>query len=159
LARLAKAIGETAHLVIPLETHCLLQEVIDSPQLVRVASRPGTLIDYHCSATGKSILAFDAERLLTLRQSLDLSPRTPATITRWEALDAYLRRVREQGYAIDDEEYHTGVRCVGAPIYGPSRQAIAAIGVTGTCNSLSKGRVPSVAKIVVAAAAELSAAI
>lgn len=159
LAKLVKATGETAHLAIPLDTHCFLQEVVDSPQLVRVASRPGTLIDYHCSATGKCMLAFDDERLLTLRQSLRLTAYTERTITAWDDLDACLQQVREQGYAIDDEEYHQGVRCIGAPLRDASRQVIAAIGVTGTCQSLSQGRIRAVAKSVVAAAAELSAAI
>jgi len=156
LAKLAKATGETAHLAIPLDAHCLLQEVVDSPQLVRVASRPGTLIDYHCSATGKCFLAFDNERLLTLRQSLELSPYTKRTITAWDDLDVCLRQVRERGYAIDDEEYHDGVRCIGAPVRDASLRVIGAIGVTGTCNSLSKDRLRSVAQSVVEAAAELS---
>ena len=157
LVKLAKTTGETAHLAIPLDTHCLLQEVVDSPQLVRVASRPGTLIDYHCSATGKCVLAFDHERLLTLRQSLKLPAYTQRTITSWDDLDVCLQQVRVQGYAIDEQEYHDGVRCLGAPVNDGSRRVIGAIGVTATCQSLRKGRIHSVAKSVVAAAAELSA--
>lgn len=156
LAKLVKATGETAHLAIPLDTHCFLQEVVDSPQLVRVASRPGTLIDYHCSATGKCFLAFDNERLLTLRQSMELSPYTKRTMTEWDDLDACLQQVREKGYAVDDEEYHEGVRCVGAPVRDASHQVIGAIAVTGTCMSLNQARLRSVAKSVVEAAAELS---
>jgi IclR family acetate operon transcriptional repressor len=159
LAKLVKATGETAHLAIPLDTQCLLQEVVDSPQLVRVASRPGTLIDYHCSATGKCLLAFDHERLLTLRQSLELRPYTERTLTAWDDLDACLRLVREQGYAIDEQEYHQGVRCIGAPVRDAARRVIGAIGVTGTCQSLNRDRVRAVAQSVLAAAAELSASI
>lgn len=156
LGKLVQATGETAHLALPLETHCFLQEVVDSPQVVRVASRPGTLIDYHCSATGKCMLAFDHERLLTLRQSLDLSAHTRRTMTNWDDLDACLRQVREQGYAIDDEEYHEGVRCLGAPVRDIAGRVIAAIGVTGTCQSFDKGRIRTVAQQVLQAAAELS---
>lgn len=156
LAQVSRATGETTHLAVPFDTHCLLQEVVDSPQLVRVASRPGTLIDYHCSATGKCFLAFDNERLLTLRQSVELASRTARTITSWGEMGVALAQVRKQGYAVDDEEYHAGIRCVGAPVRDAAHRVIAAIGVTGTCQSLSKSRVPSVAKIAVAAAAEIS---
>ncbi|MFO8027201.1 MAG: IclR family transcriptional regulator [Opitutales bacterium] len=156
LGKLVQATGETAHLALPLETHCFLQEVVDSPQLVRVASRPGTLIDYHCSATGKCLLAFGHERLLTLRQSMELSARTRRTITIWDDLDACLRQVRKQGYALDDEEYHEGVRCLGVPVRDASGRVIAAIGVTGTCQSFEKDRIPTVAQQVIQAAAELS---
>jgi DNA-binding IclR family transcriptional regulator len=155
LSTLAQSTGETAHLVIPLETQCFLQEVIDSPQLVRVASRPGTLIDYHCSATGKCLLAFDNERLLMLRQSLSLAARTGKTITAWESLDRNLNEVRARGYAIDEEEYHDGVRCIAAPVFNSNQSIVAAIGITGTTASLSKDRIASVAQTVVAAATEL----
>jgi len=40
------------------------------------------LIDYHCTASGKSIQAFAPVRLLTLRQSMDFLPRTGKTIIR-----------------------------------------------------------------------------
>lgn len=156
LHELARAVGETAHLAIPLETHCLLQEVVDSPQLVRVASRPGTLIDYHCSATGKSILAFRGDLLLVLRQSMELVPRTQNSITDWDAFDEELRLIRKRGYAIDEEEYHKGIRCVGAPITNSSGIVVAAIGTTGTTNRLTKRRIPSVAKLVVSTARNLS---
>lgn len=156
LQKLAQAVGETTHLAIPLETHCLLQEVVDSPQLVRVASRPGTLIDYHCSATGKSILAFRGDLLLVLRQSMELVPRTENSIIDWEAFDEALGQIRKRGYAIDEEEYHKGIRCVGAPITDSSGIVVAAIGTTGTTNRLTKKRISAVAKLVLATAKSLS---
>lgn len=157
LKELAESTGETTHLAIPLETHCLLQEVVDSPQLVRVASRPGTLVDYHCSVTGKSILAYREDLLLNLRKTLKFTKRTPNTLTTWKAFDQALTEVREQGYAVDDEEYHEGVRCVGAPVRDESGQVIAAIGVTGTSTRLTKRQLPVMAKRVIQAANQLSA--
>jgi IclR family acetate operon transcriptional repressor len=159
LTKLAKATGETAHLVMPMETYCYLQEVVDSPQLVRVASRPGTLIDYHCSATGKCLLAFNSERLVNLRNTLELSFHTVSTITDWSSLEVNLAEVRKRGYAIDDEEYHDGVRCVAAPVCNAAGAAVAAIGVTGTITSLTKPRIASVAESVMEAAGELAFAV
>jgi DNA-binding IclR family transcriptional regulator len=40
-------------------------------------------------------------------------------------------KVRQQGYALDQEEYARGIGCVAAPIWDYRNQAIAAIGVTG----------------------------
>jgi len=156
LQELAETIGETTHLAIPLENHCILQEVVDSPQLVRVASRPGTLVDYHCSVTGKSILAFRNDLLLPLRQSMEFTQRTENTITNWTDFDAELDRVRQNGYAVDEEEYHEGVRCLGAPVRDQSGTVVAAIGITGTTTRLTKRRLSSVAKLVLNAAQQLS---
>ncbi len=159
LEQLAATICETAHLAVPLDTHCLLQQVVDSPEPIRVASRPGTLVDYHCSSTGKSILAFRRDLVLRLRTSPELAKRTRNTLTTWPALEAELERVRTRGYAVDEEEYHPGVRCVGAPVRDNSGKIIAAIGVTGATNRLTKRRIPAVAKQLISAANQLASTI
>ncbi len=156
LRELAGMVGETAHLAIPLETHCLLQEVVDSPQIVRVASQAGTLIDYHCSGTGKSILAFRDDLLAAFRPNATLAARTTNTITQWDAFESELDAVRKQGYALDEQEYHIGVRCVGAPVWDSSGSVVAAIGVTGATTHLTKKNLPMVIRHVLAAAKQLS---
>jgi IclR family KDG regulon transcriptional repressor len=52
---------------------------------------------------------------------------TPNTITTLDALADELERVREQGYACDNEETLIGLRCVAAPIYGAEDVVVAAI--------------------------------
>ncbi len=157
LQELARATGETTHLAIPLKAHCLLQEVVDSPQLVRVASRPGTLVDYHCSVTGKSILASRPDLCSELREVSLLRQHTVHTITSWEALDLELAKVRKKGYAVDNEEYHLGVRCVGAPVRDKDGNVIGAIGVTATTTRLAKRDLPAVAKLVMECVQQLQA--
>jgi DNA-binding IclR family transcriptional regulator len=82
----------------------------------------------HCTALGKSLLAFlpDDEREAVVGE-LELQPFTPSTITDTDALRAELDRTRERGYAVADEEYEPGVREVGAPILGARNQPEAAI--------------------------------
>jgi DNA-binding IclR family transcriptional regulator len=52
---------------------------------------------------------------------------TPSTITTLEGLADELERVRERGYAYDDEETLVGLRCVAAPIYSSEGTVVAAI--------------------------------
>lgn len=40
-------------------------------------------------------------------------------------------KVRKQGWAMDDEEYEIGHRCIGAPIYDYRGEIIAAISASG----------------------------
>jgi DNA-binding IclR family transcriptional regulator len=135
LADLAERSGETSHLAIRSGNHSLILEVCDSPNPIRVASRPGSLADMYCSSTGKVFLASmeDAEASALLAKT-PLHPRTARTQTHAAALMEDLRTIRENGYAIDDEEYFDEVRCLAAPVRDAAQRVIASIGITGTAS-------------------------
>ncbi len=59
-----------------------------------------------------------------------MTQRTPNTITTVEALLADLDRVRERGYAIDQEENEAGIGCVGTAIYGYDNDVIGAVSLS-----------------------------
>ncbi|WP_218055038.1 IclR family transcriptional regulator, partial [Haloparvum sedimenti] len=58
----------------------------------------------------------DESRRDEILEDYQFVARTPNTITDEETLRAELERVRQVGYAINDEEQITGVRAVAAPI-------------------------------------------
>ncbi|AGB38850.1 IclR family transcriptional regulator [Natronococcus occultus] len=74
--------------------------------------------DYlHTSAYGKSILAYLPEaRVEGIIEERGLPKQTKNTITTAEKLFEELEAIREQGYALNDEEDIRGTRAVGAPI-------------------------------------------
>jgi IclR family acetate operon transcriptional repressor len=157
LTALAHDTGETAHLAIPSALASLIFEVSDSPNPVRAASRAGTLADLHASSTGKIFLAFmdEEERAETLKK-LALDRRTKNTITTVGALRAECQRVRAQGYALDDEEYYLGIRCLAAPVRDLHGRVVAAIGITGSTLRFMAARDEEMAGLVLKAADELS---
>jgi DNA-binding IclR family transcriptional regulator len=67
-----------------------------------------------------------------------------------------LMRVRELGYAVDDEEFEEGLRCVSAPIFDHRGHVVASLSMAAPVFRLRKERVPQVARLVVAAARALS---
>ena len=72
----------------------------------------------------------DSEVLRLIR--LKGLPRlTPHTIVTKPALIAEIHRIREQGFAIDNQENEIEGRCVGAPISGPDGRVIAALSISG----------------------------
>ncbi len=156
LQELSHETVETSHLAVPTGDAALLLEVCDSPHPVRVASRPGTLADIHCSATGKVFLAHRVEDLVRFLDGRELVRRTPNTLTTLEELSAEAERIRERGYAIDEQEYREGIRCLAAPIRDALGEVVAAIGITASTTSFTRRRIKAVARTVRSAAERIS---
>ena len=66
----------------------------------------------------------------TVFDNIAYGPRLQG-ITDRAKLDEHLKEVQAQGYAIDDEEYDEGIRCVGVPIRDYTRRVIAALSISG----------------------------
>jgi len=64
-------------------------------------------------------------------QAIELTPFTPNTVISKDKLKEELIRIKENGYSIDDEELSVGLRCVGAPLFNHSGQALYAISISG----------------------------
>jgi DNA-binding IclR family transcriptional regulator len=86
----------------------------------------------HISASGKAVLAtLPEEEVRTRIQHQGLEQYTEKTITDERALFEELDRIREQGYAVNDEEEILGYCAVAAPIQTESDAAIGSISVAG----------------------------
>ncbi len=157
LQELTMQLNESTHFAILSGRNMLLIEVCDSPHALKVASRPGSLADIHCSASGKCFLAYAPEEAAEeLMDRLDYTKRTEKTHTSKESLKKELPSIKRKGYAIDDIEYNEHIRCLAAPVFNASGQIVGAIGTTAATSRFPKSKVPEVAKKVCAAANELS---
>jgi len=98
----------------------------------------------HCTALGKALLAFgDVEIPRTLERF------TPKTIKSKRALQEHLEKIRQIGYAVDDEEFDPGVRCIAVPVFDFRGKAIGAIGISGPSTRITPNRLPPLAARVV----------
>jgi len=159
--RLMQQTGECSHVAVYSQKQVLVIEDVDSPAPLRVVSGAGRLIPMHCTALGKCLLAFAHIPLPP-----DLPMKTARTIIERANLQTELDRVRQQGYAVDDEENDIGVRCIAAPILDPSGEAAATVpsgeaaatvGISGPTVRVTRERIPALAALVVEAGKELSA--
>ena len=82
----------------------------------------------HSTGSGKILLsAMSPNRVRQFLDQVGLARLTPYTITNREAFLQELDQVREQGYALDNEECEIGHRCVSVPLYDYTGTVAAAI--------------------------------
>ncbi|MGH7110770.1 MAG: IclR family transcriptional regulator [Stellaceae bacterium] len=118
LETLARETGETCHIgAIDGNRIIYLDRVESAAWSLRLDLTVGSRVPLHATAIGKLFLALSPSRQRhALLAAVELSPLTPATITARSRLDAELRHVRDQGFAIDDQEFIAGVVAIAVPI-------------------------------------------
>jgi DNA-binding IclR family transcriptional regulator len=83
--------------------------------------------------------------------------RTPHTNTDPARLRSILREIRTSGYAIENEESEIGMRCIAAPVRDATGAVVAAVGVAGPSQRLSRKAIGGIAPNVVRTARSISA--
>jgi IclR family KDG regulon transcriptional repressor len=159
LQRLMEATNETVHLGL-LEGHeVVYADKIECSQTIRMYSRVGRRSPLHCTALGKVLLAAQPEATLRDVLRAGLAPHTARTLTTARALRAELRQVQAQGYAVDNEEFEDGLRCLAAPVWDHTETVGASMGIAGPAARIHPGRMPELIKLVQEAAAAISTAL
>lgn len=107
----------------------------------------------HCTAMGKALLAYrEWTEVRDLIQRFGWRPYTAQSIDSFARLKSALAAIRQQGFAVDEEERRQGVRCIAAPIRDYTGDVIAALSVSGTGESLlPRRREPLVRRVCEAA--------
>lgn len=157
LEGLVRDSGETGHLAVLDNGEAIYIEKVETRRALRIPSAMGRGYPAHATSLGKVLLAdlpaVEVRRILAER---GMRSYTRNTVTDPERLLGELARVRESGYAIDDEEYDEGLRCIGAPILDHTGQVVAAIGIGGPVTRVTPARVADLADLVIGAARGLS---
>ena len=159
LSELWRTTQETINLGVMDRGTLLYIDVMESPHEFRLVSRVGTRRSLQEAAMGKVLTAFlppnEYERVL---RGIIFQRVTPKTIINLAHFRAELDKVRQRGYAVDNEEALLGCRCISAPILNNEGVAIAAMSVSGPITRVSLGQIPTLAKIVKTAADSVSTA-
>ncbi len=110
-----------------------LNQIDTSDRKIKTRNNIGIQAPLHTNALGKSILAFGNYDL----EKIKLNSYTHNTITNIKKLENSLENVRENGYAIDNNEYQDAMRCVAVPLFNHKNILIAAVGISGTKERLT----------------------
>jgi len=101
-------------------------------QAVKVTNNIGLRLPIHCTAIGKAQIAYSTEEELEKLGILDnMEQFTPNTIVNKVEFIKEIKEVARRGYALDNEEYNPGVKCVAVPIRDYTGRVVGGISVPG----------------------------
>ena len=147
MERLSKKYGETIHFAVRDGDEIVYVEKIDGTFSINIYSRIGRRSPLYAPAVGKVILAnLGQEQIADILNRLQLKAYTEKTITSKEALLKALDTIREQGYAVDNEEYELGIRCAGVPIRNIAGRIVGGLSVSGTKSRMTNDLVLEIVK-------------
>lgn len=160
LAQLSSHTKETAFLTTLLSDYPVCVAIAESSRPLRFFIRIGQRMPYHAAASARSILAFrplrEAERLLI---GDSLTGFTRSTATTIESAMEGLSEIREQGYAVCDQELEVGVTAIAAPIRDITGEVVASITVVAPSDRLLSVQRTACAARVIEAASGISGAL
>jgi len=157
LEKLSRETQEAVHLAILEETGALVVGSYPSPQPDGIDVRLGDKAPLHSSGVGKTLLAYQQRSAWGhVARTFGFPHYTSKTITNLANLRKELEQIREQGYALDQEETMEGMIGVAGPVFDHTGRVIAAFSVAGPATRFSPERVPDIARLVCAASEQIS---
>ncbi|UFU03954.1 IclR family transcriptional regulator [Ruania suaedae] len=130
---LAQEIGETVQLARLDGIGSVYIAISEGPRPMRLASSVGMQLHAHGTGIGKALLSQLPDDEMRRRLTGVVLPQfTERTVTEPGRLCTLIGQVRDQGFALDDEEYLPGCRCVAVPLLlsGALGHPIAALSTT-----------------------------
>lgn len=160
LRRLRDATRETANMGVLDDGEVITLAQVESREIMRAIAPPGGRAPVINSAMGKAMIAaWPDEAIVALIRRNGLRPLTATSLMKTEDVLEEIARIRVEGYAVDDEEFVTGMRCVAASVLSAEGEPLFAISISGLAARVTPDRTARYGQTVRAIAEQLSAAI
>lgn len=157
LEKLADNIEETVHMAIWHKDNILMIDKVESEKGLRLDSVIGQNSPAHCTGLGKILLAFSNElKLNAFLNGYNFKAFTKHTIKDSKTLRQKLLEIKEQGYAIDRQEFELGLICVAVPVYNNNGQVVAALSAAGPSDRFKESHLQNYLKILKKGAQNIS---
>ncbi|MFT5834999.1 MAG: IclR family KDG regulon transcriptional repressor [Cognaticolwellia sp.] len=146
LEKVAEDIRETVHLAILKNNQVFYIDKAESPQGLAMSTNIGTYRAAHATSLGKVLLAFipNSSLEVSINKLLinnSLPKITNHTITEKSTLITALQKVKNQGYAIDREEFEIGLICVAIPVFNQKNEVVASLSASGPANRFEEAEI------------------
>jgi len=147
IEELSKEFNETVHLGVLDKGRVVSIEGEESDKSLCSNIEIGKRTPLHCTAIGKAIMAYLSENEInfTIREK-GLEKFTENTVTTKKELENEFKKIREQGFAVDNMEHEEGVQCVAGPIRDYTGKVIASMSISGPAFRINENDIPIIAK-------------
>jgi len=156
LERLVEGKPFTCHLAMLIGGNAVYCDKVEGNGFVRFATSIGQSQPMHMSSVGKALASGLSDEEIIRLLPEELNPLTGKSVRSVEQFLEQVRFVREHGFAIEDEEFEEGVRCIGSPIRNYSGKIVAALSVTALSKDLPAVKFMDIGKDVKQTAAAIS---
>jgi IclR family acetate operon transcriptional repressor len=124
LRALTARMRETTNLMVVIGDQARFVGTVECDQVLRVGDREGRVLPAHLASGGRAVLATLSEETVA---ALFSAPDSP--VTDLARLLRDLRRIRRQGFAINEQKTETGVTAIGCVVPGPTDAVPAAVSI------------------------------
>lgn len=156
LDRLVVELGETAF-IAKLEGNAVETVGVATPDgTLQAFIQPGRMLPFHAAASAKAILAYADDYLRENVLQKSHQRFTSRTKTDRTEIVHDLVRIRDQGFAISDQELDSGVVSYACPVKTGSSAVVYSLGVVGFAERLGRAPVDIVVAALKAAARDFS---
>ncbi|WP_071460494.1 IclR family transcriptional regulator [Bacillus massilinigeriensis] len=132
LLELGKSTNEVIHLVVHEQGEVVYIEKLEGNETLRMHSKVGRHAPMHCTSVGKAIMAFLSEKeTQSILKEKGMKRHTESTIIDEVQLLNELKKIRQDGCALDMEENEPGIVCIAVPVFDYFGKAIGAVSVSG----------------------------
>lgn len=158
LMELEKYTNEVIHLVVYDQGEVVYIEKLEGNETLRMHSQVGKRASMHCTSVGKAILSqLPEHKVEEIIEKKGLPAHTEYTITNKEKLLEELKKVRENGYALDLQENEYGITCIAVPIFDHLGKVAAAVSISGPTMRMTNERLEQLKGIMIEMGKKISA--
>ncbi len=130
LNQVSRTLNESCSLAVLQDDEVLYVGRSATSRIMSVSLTTGSRLPAYCTSLGRVLLAhLDQEQLDAYFARIALKAMTERTVVSEQRLRDILAEVREQGYALVEEELEMGLRSIAVPVRGASGSVIAALNV------------------------------
>ena len=158
LIELTNIFQESACVSVEQDMTMVYVDVMSGPgKTLMTMQRVGNTSPMHSTGNGKLLLLnYSEEQIDLLIAKRGLKRFTENTLTDKESLMKRLEKIRQQGYALDEEENEIGLRCLAYPIYNYTGKIVAGISITGPVSRVTRELIQEKGHYLQKAAEEIS---
>jgi IclR family pca regulon transcriptional regulator len=138
LEKLVARVRESSSMAILDGAEIVYVARVPTARIMSISLTVGTRLPAYATSMGRVLLSElpDAD-LARLLAALDFEPLTGRTVGSAAELRSVLKAVRDQGYALNDQELEEGLRSIAVPVRDGRGTALAAVNVAVPASRIS----------------------